>query len=267
MTVKPSSWAKHLVAFAIVAYLLVLLVFIIIVSHDRLTPTPALEQAPVPPLPTITPDFAAISDISERKQAFFNFMRPFVAAENAYHRREREQLFAINAKFAADGPLSRQDQRKIAYWAERFHLPEELELQEQIDSLLRRINIIPEAMVLAQAAAESAWGRSRFAREANNYFGQWCYTAGCGLVPKRRSSNARHEVRRFDSAKDAVQAYFSNINTHRAYRSLRDKRLALEQAGEDITGLVLVAELGQYSQRGQPYVEELRELIRFNQLE
>ena len=41
-----------------------------------------------------------------------------------------------------------------------------------------------------QAANESAWGTSRFARIGLNFFGQWCYSKGCGMVPKRRNTGA-----------------------------------------------------------------------------
>ena len=64
---------------------------------------------------------------------------------------------------------------------------------------------------------ESAWGTSRFAREGNNLFGQWCYKTGCGIVPKRRGEGQVHEVASFESVDAAVASYLRNINSHRAY--------------------------------------------------
>lgn len=55
-----------------------------------------------------------------------------------------------------------------------------------LDKMLLRVDVLPKALVLTQAANESAWGTSRFAVQANNYFGQWCYRTGCGLVPRER---------------------------------------------------------------------------------
>ena len=77
------------------------------------------------------------------------------------------------------------------------------------------MDIIPEMMVLVQAANESGWGTSRFSRMGLNLFGQWCYVRGCGLVP-RAEEDGRHEVAKFDSVNDSV-CYMRNINTHGAY--------------------------------------------------
>jgi len=38
--------------------------------------------------------------------------------------------------------------------------------------LLRRVDIIPPPLLISQAANESAWGTSRFAKLGNNLFGQ-----------------------------------------------------------------------------------------------
>ena len=264
---KQHSSGKALLVIIFVLFLAGTLALAILASHSRVAPAPAIHLNPDPVAPADAPDFRALTDISERKQAFFDFMRPLVQHQNAFYRQERERLKAIAAKVDLGQALSLGDRRKLAYWTRKLRLDEDLTTQEKIEVLQRRLQVIPEAMVLAQAAAESAWGQSRFARDASNYFGQWCYSEGCGLVPKRRSAGARHEVRSFDSALDSVRAYFRNINTHRAYRPLRDARLALEEAGEPITGYQLVGQLGRYSQRGQAYIDELRSIIRGNNLE
>lgn len=258
---------KHLIAGLLLIYLLALLGFAWLTPHTHIYPGPEIRAGARPELPAEAPDFRQIKPTTARKEAFFAFMTPLVAYQNAFYEQERARLLAITAKLDAGQHLSRSDRRKLSYWSRTFHLDAALTLSDRIDLLLKRLHRIPDAMVLAQAAAESAWGRSRFAREGNNYFGQWCYDAGCGLVPLQRGAKAKHEVRYFESAQAAVRAYFININTHRAYQSLREKRLALEQKGEDITADALVGELSQYSQRGQPYIRELRQIIRGNELE
>ena len=122
-------------------------------------------------------------------------------------------------------------------------------------------------MVLAQAAIESAWGTSRFARQANNLFGQWCFAPGCGIVPLHRPSDATYEVEKFPSVGAAVEAYYLNLNTHAAYRALRTIRRESRLQGKTLSGALMVAGLEKYSGRGIHYVEELRSMIRTNQLE
>jgi Bax protein len=270
MTVQQPSWAKLLLALTLLCYLLGLLVFVALAPLTQLGPPPAEAEPDAAPelvLVLDPPDFREITDVTERKQAFFDFLQPLIAHQNDFYQREREHLKAIAAKLEAGESLSDSDYDKLDLWAEKLRVEETLTEEEQVEVLLRRLHIIPESMVLAQAAAESAWGQSRFAREANNFFGQWCYRPGCGLIPLERDAAAKHEVRKFDSALEAVEAYFLNINTHRAYRALRDRRLLLEQQGEPITGRELIDELGHYSQRGQRYIDELRQIIHGNELE
>ena len=77
---------------------------------------------------------------------------------------------------------------------------------------LIKVNTIPVSLVLAQAALESGWGKSRFVRKANNIFGHWSYS-GDGLIPLRRDAKAKHRIKIFKSLQDAIKAYLRNINT------------------------------------------------------
>ena len=49
--------------------------------------------------------------------------------------------------------------------------------EEALKAELRlRIAPIPPSLALAQAAVESGWGLSRFAKEGNALFGQWAWS-------------------------------------------------------------------------------------------
>lgn len=115
-----------------------------------------------------------------------------------------------------------------------------------------------------QAANESAWGTSRFARIGLNFFGQWCYTKGCGMVPKRRNTGAAHEVAAFKSVRAAINSYFKNINTHPAYKDLRAIRENLRLEQKPILATELTHGLMSYSERGEAYIEELNTMISQN---
>jgi Bax protein len=132
--------------------------------------------------------------------------------------------------------------------------------------LLQRVDVVPVSLVLAQAAKESAWGRSRFAREGNNLFGEWCFTAGCGMVPRRRESGKTHEVETFPSVRAAVASYIHNLNSHPSYRMLRSIRASLREAGKPLNGLALARGLEAYSAQGSDYVASVRDIIRKNRL-
>ncbi len=210
------------------------------------------------------PDFRNFEAGTERKQAFFSFLLPLVTAENERILADRERLLAIAAD-DAPGWIARRWVRELA--RDYVEDPGEMAYEDLRDVLLRRVDAVPAAMALAQAAKESGWGTSRFARNGNNLFGEWCYTPGCGIVPRARARGRRHEVRAFPSPRQSVRSYIANINTHRGYRELRRERARLRAAGRTVTALALVPHLHAYSERGADYVADIRRMIVSNELE
>ena len=225
---------------------------------------------------TKLPDMRSIDDIPTRKQTFIQLIAPMTVQKNNALLEVRELLLGMLDELAAGKTLSHVQEQQLQRLTSRYKIKvskspdkgsnQDLTHTQQIKRLLTRVDIIPASMVVAQAAAESGWGTSRFARQAQNLFGQWCYTKGCGLVPKRRSKGATHEVQKFSGVEQAVNAYYHNINTHRTYSDVRARRAALRNAGTPITGPALIPGLTGYSSRGQVYVDELAELIRYNKL-
>ena len=218
---------------------------------------------------TLLPDFAAMDQAPERKQLFIETLRPLVEQKNTLLQSTREHLIEIKNNYAQNHELGYEDREQLNRLREDYDVTTEdfPNDAKAIEILLLRVDILPPAMVLAQAAVESGWGTSRFAEEANNLFGQWCYTKGCGIVPERRAASAKHEVRKFDSVEGSLNSYYRNINTHNAYRNLRDLRAKIRKNESAFTGNALIAGLGKYCGRGPVYITELRTVINANDLE
>ncbi len=224
-------------------------------------------MASILPLPSMVvagmkvPDFSHYKDVKKKKIAFFEFMLPYIKKSNAEIKKTRGFLQALSAN-----QLSKQQSRLIEI-AEKYRVSHKGKpLLEVKRALLKKVDIIPPSLALAQAANESAWGTSRFARKASNFYGQWCFTKGCGLVPNQRGTGKGHEVRKFDSAFVSVKSYIHNLNSHPAYAQLREIRYKKRQQKQRATGLELVVGLEKYSQRKHEYVKELSNMIRFNKL-
>lgn len=214
------------------------------------------------------PDFAGISDVEVRKEAFFSFLQPHVDRVNSEILTLRTELERLRGRVRTGIGLSRQERAFISHYSREYEVePEQPFSGHHLETLLRRVDIIPNSLVLAQAANESAWGTSRFAVEGNNFFGQWCFSDGCGLVPSARASDADHEVRMFSSPAASVRAYFHNLNTFPGYRELREIRERLRDRGRPIDSISLTRGLRNYSERGQEYIEELQSMIQFNNLQ
>ncbi len=150
----------------------------------------------------------------------------------------------------------------MAALAERYDVDAagECPLETVLSQLAARVDTIPTALVLAQAATESGWGTSRFAVEGNSLFGQRCYDTGCGLVPAGRT-NPTFSVKAFPSVEDSVRSYVHNINTHSQYSEFRRVRSAQRERGEPLGSIALAATLVHYSERRFAYVSDIKALI------
>ena len=164
--------------------------------------------------------------------------------------------------------LSPQDQAIVLDLADEYWVDvDDKSFKQVVGELLIKIDEVPPSLVVAQAINESGWGRSRFAREANNLFGMWCYTPGCGLVPERRRANDKHEVKRYASIQDSVDEYLRNINRNKAYRELRELRARQRQRMRLLSGEYLAQGLSEYSSIGAEYVNRIRNIIDSRQLD
>ncbi|CAH6801159.1 putative Bax protein [Vibrio chagasii] len=216
------------------------------------------------------PDFAAIEDVNEKKDTFFSYLRPSINIENK--RITKERAFLTKLSEAGMNNVDSEDASYSKRLGKLYSLPVP---STGIDDawqkeMLNRVNVLPEALVLTQAANESAWGTSRFATKANNYFGHWCYTKGCGLIPLQRNEGSSHEVATFSSSQESVHRYFMNLNRNRAYADLRAIRAKLAAQGDDLltteTATELTNGLLKYSERGSDYVTDLQAMIRHNEV-
>lgn len=216
---------------------------------------PALEQVP---------DFSALPTVGARKAAFFAFLLPRIEAENQRLDGLRTRLEALGR---AEAPWDEATERWLAELEAGYGLPSPGARPDRLPRLLRRVDRIPPSLALAQAATESAWGTSRFAQEGRNFFGQWCYSRGCGLVPLLRPEGSEHEVRLFERSADSVVSYMHNLNSHPAHRSFRVLRAAARREGRPLSGELLAPGLLRYSERRAAYVADLLAIMRFNRLD
>jgi len=138
----------------------------------------------------------------------------------------------------------------------------EEEFQLTMDSLLKRVDVIPERLVIAQAILESGWGNSRLATEANNYFGMRCFSPDCG-IPPYGIENPDYWHRRYNLPEESIADYLLNINTLKVYEKFRTTRQSIRKSGGEPTAEELVEALGGYSETGETYVSLLKDVIKF----
>jgi len=228
-------------------------------------------QAPVPALflATLPEDLATVKQVQNRKNLFIGIVLPLILNANSVVLERRARL----ASLMSDEPstLSDSDQRWLLRLARLYRVIEpEAEIGEVdnkvLGRLFRRVDAVPVSMALAQSAAESGWGRSRFARRGNALFGQWTWEEDAGLVPGDREDGRTHAVRAFSRLGNSVRAYVHNLNIshhYRAYRSARE-RLRVSGSPDGTWGHELIGYLDKYSEEGTDYIEKIRSIIRVN---
>jgi Bax protein len=206
-------------------------------------------------------DLADIPETPARKALFLQAVLPLVLQVNDEIQADRNRLSDIRHRMQLGKRVSAADRLWLAVIADRYGVE-----NGDIDELLRRIDVIPPSLALAQAAEESGWGSSRFVREGNALFGQWTFARDGHLVPLERDDDKDHRIKAFDSLIDSVRAYALNLNTHRAYRAFRAQRAQFRAEGAPLEGRKLAGHLTRYSQRGPEYVRTIRNLIAGNGL-
>lgn len=221
------------------------------------------EGAPVPRvfLAKLPDDLHAVPEISLKKTVFFQTTLPLVLKENERILADRYRLHKLKTDVALGRKLAATDRLWLIVLAERYKVKD-----ENLDVLMQRVDVIPPSLAMAQAAEESGWGTSRFAQSGNALFGQWTTHNDKGLVPEDREDDANHKIKSFATLSQSVASYMRNLNTHRAYRELRQERAQLRGTGAPLDGRALAGTLSRYSERGTKYIENVLSIIDANGL-
>ena len=96
---------------------------------------------------------------------------------------------------------------------------------DYLEKGMKKEDRIPRKLLLAQAALESNYGRSRYAIEGNNLMGIYQFkNLHTGMTP-RDNPNAKFRVAKFQSKCQSIEYYMNLLNTKDAYVSFRNERL------------------------------------------
>lgn len=214
------------------------------------------QNIPQITLQSLPDDLVNIQDADLRKSLFIQIMLPIIYAEQRHIRTVRN---TIEEKLNRTGNNATRHEwfNKLLQEYNVF----DKDFNAQRKNLLSRVDELPTTLILAQAAIESGWGTSRFAREGNSLFGEWTFRKGGGLIPENRQTGKSHQVKAFDSLSASVRSYMKNINRNRAYKELREYRKNMRQNGSTLDAFKLAEGLHRYSQKGEAYVRSLHNVM------
>ena len=214
---------------------------------SRVARSPAVPKtAPVPVI--VSRDFTRhIPDahvglpVKQQKESFVAMVLPLILAAN-------EEI--AQRRSAVRRAAKTKDRAGIERWAKLYRVNTDGKSLDEIEAaILLRADYVPVSLALAQAAIESGWGTSRFARQGNALFGQWAWQASAGIKPAE-ASNSRAVVRSFPNLFGSVRAYMHNLNTHPSYATFRERRGMMRGRQRADLGFQLATFMDSYAEIG-----------------
>ena len=202
--------------------------------------------------------------LNSNKKEFVKTVLPIIINENQKIIVTREFLNDLKIKLQTFKTINNNEISKLNKIAKKFNIKysnkHKLDLIEEI---LANVDIIPNSIALAQAAIESGWGKSRFAKEYNALFGEYTYDQNKGVVPLEREHGDKHLIKSFTSYNNSVSSYFKNINSHNAYKEFRDVRNIMRSKNNFSNISLLLNKLNAYAEDNN-YVSNLHLVIEKN---
>lgn len=191
--------------------------------------------------------------VAEKTELFIDILLPVILRVNEDITKQREELLWLRERERNGTKLSWKEDAQLV----RIFRLYGTELYDW-EGLLRKNDIIPPSLVLAQGIIESGWGTSRFALQGNNLYG---VHGGDGSSSHMVSLAGGVKVAAYDSIYEGTKAYMYLLNTGKAYREFRNLRFQARQknvypSSNDLAGTLLA-----YSERGSVYVSSLRSVM------
>ncbi|WP_122893721.1 glucosaminidase domain-containing protein [Arcobacter peruensis] len=207
-------------------------------------------------------EYFEIKDREKQKIYFFEYIYKLSKNENEKILKERNFVKNVLNSNLLNIDTNSDEFLKLLKIKKKYRIKKLYDLK----SYMSKIDVIPPALSLSQAAIESGWGKSRFVKEANNIFGHWTYSSKIGMIPKQRNAGAKHFIRVFKTMQASVNAYMLNLNRNNAYKAFHKKRYAIRLKNKKPTGLELSQTMINYSGIAEEYLRILKKVILKNNL-
>jgi Bax protein len=187
---------------------------------------------------------------SERVSLFVKTVLPMIVAENNKISQDRRRLQNDIKILQRGGKLSKEENAWVKNMVEKYG-------EDNMYELLKKVDIIPPSIALAQAAIESSWGSDPKTQSSNAFFGQKSWAKSGGV-----EGPYGERYRAFDTPNQSIAAYMTNLNTHDAYDDFRQSRAQFRKTGKPVVGLPLVPKLINYTDTGKAYPQKLASMIK-----
>jgi len=186
---------------------------------------------------------------SERVSLFVKTVLPYIQAENNKILTDRKRLQNDIKILQRGGKLSKEEAAWIKSMVDKYD-------EDNLYELLKKVDIIPPSIALAQAGIESSWGMDPKTQSSNAFYGQKSWAKSGGV-----EGPYGERYRAFDTPSQSIATYMANLNSHDAYDDFRQARAQFRKSGKPVVGLPLVPKLVNYTDTGKEYPRKLNSII------
>lgn len=188
--------------------------------------------------------------VRKAKAKFISAVLPSILVAKHHIEQRRQSIVALQEKKS----WIREDSILFLDMKSRYRA-------KDIEDLILRLGPMPTSIVLAQAAVESGWGKSRFFLSANNLFGVWSFnTRESRIVARRTRENKKIYLRSYPDMSESIVDYFEILARSRSYKNLRKARQ------ETADPFAILPHLKNFSERRVLYTNQLKKIIVRNNL-
>jgi len=201
----------------------------------------------------LTRDLKAASGQTKQSK-FVCIVLPIAVRMDEEVYRQRIEILRLQAKQKKNIALTADDQT----WLSSIRTSYGLAAKDSYDELLKRVDIVPLPLLLAQAALESGWGTSRAAHDLNNLFG---IHATKGQPCKTGYDTHNAFVRQYTYITESVSDYVRLLNSGSYYSKFRDARTKMRSNGQALDSVKLLSSLGNYNETPVAYIKTVRQVM------
>lgn len=203
----------------------------------------------------------------QNHQKFIDSLLPLIEQVNGEIMMQRVGIYNLYLEFKSYQNLSPEKLCMVYNYLElyRCNIPSDKSLfvlsNSHFKSLLKKIDIIPTKLVLAQAVKESEWGELAYAEKGNNFFGILCLEGNCGMTTKQVHGPGFY-FKSYPSIIDGLRDYMLMLNSENRFEGFRDLRVANRLNTDLPDPFDLVQGLNYYSVYGKAYINALIRIMK-----
>ncbi len=188
--------------------------------------------------------------IEEKKKTFINIMLPSILLAKYKVKLERNKLLKLSDK----KKLTEEDRTWLKEKRSQYKAKDYV-------ALYKAMELHPTSLIIAQAIVESGWGTSKFFQKANNVFGVWSFSDKDNRIVAGKKRGDKHVyLKKYETLVESIHDYFLTVSRNVNYEKFREKRLITQDP------FVLVNYLDKYSELGEEYIKNIKNIIKINKL-